>query len=121
MTVQVVADHVVESVLPERALMRLRHALPIDLVRYQTYYRTVIQVNIQDAKTHLSRYLEAVLAGEVVVICRRNVPIAELRGLPTRPKKRRPVGLDADKIEIPDAFFDPLPDDLLDAFDGGRE
>lgn len=78
----------------------------------------MIQVNIQDAKTNLSRYLEQVRRGEVVVICRRNVPIAELRGLTPRPKRPRPLGLDRDKIQIPDSFFEPLPDDLLDAFTG---
>jgi len=78
----------------------------------------MIRVNIHEAKTHLSRYLEQLAQGEVIVICRRNVPVAELR--PVRPSRleRRPVGLGKGKVEIGGAFFAPLPDDLLDAFEG---
>ena len=39
----------------------------------------MIRVDIADAKTHLARYLDSVEKGEMVVICRRNVPIAEIR------------------------------------------
>ena len=37
-------------------------------------YLTMIKVNIAEAKTHLSRYVERVMAGETVVLCKRNVP-----------------------------------------------
>jgi antitoxin (DNA-binding transcriptional repressor) of toxin-antitoxin stability system len=58
-----------------------------------------------------------VAEGETVVICRRNVPAAELRPVPKPRKKRRPVGLAAG-FEVPDSFFEPLPADLVDAFEG---
>ena len=76
------------------------------------------KVNIQDAKTHLSRYLEAVEQGEVVVVCRRNVPIAELRAVPRDRRDPRPIGI-RDDFEVVEAFFAPLPEDLLAAFEGG--
>ena len=40
------------------------------------------KLNIHEAKTHLSRYLQELVAGETIVLCRRNVPIAEIRLLP---------------------------------------
>lgn len=39
----------------------------------------MIRLNIHEAKTHLSRYLPEIERGETVVLCRRNVPIAEIR------------------------------------------
>ena len=44
----------------------------------------MIRVNVAEAKAHLSRYLESVERGETVVLCRRNVPVAEIRALPKR-------------------------------------
>ena len=83
-----------------------------------TYNLTMLKVNIADAKTHLSRYLELVERGETVVVCRRNVPIAEIRPVPGLRTEERPVGIDRG-MTIPSSFFEPLPDDVLDAFEGG--
>lgn len=80
----------------------------------------MIKVNVAEAKAHLSRYLESVERGETVVLCRRNVPIAEIRGLPRRGLEPRPVGIDRG-MTVPAAFFEPLPDDVLAAFEGGGE
>ncbi len=76
----------------------------------------MIRLNIHEAKTHLSRHLKRLAKGETIVLCRRNVPIAEIRPLPSIAKTRRPIGLDKGKFEVPKEFFDPLPDDLLEAF-----
>ena len=85
-----------------------------------TYYRDMIKVNIADAKAHFSRYLESVESGETILVCRRNVPIAELRPVPKRPSRTRPVGIDRGMI-VPSSFFEPLPDELLDAFEGDED
>lgn len=79
----------------------------------------MIRLNIHEAKTHLSRHLKKLEEGEVIVLCKRNVPIAEIRPLPPRREGERPLGLAAETFQVPSSFFDPLPDDLLDAFDGG--
>lgn len=96
-----------------------RHTKPsgLKLVHYLIYYLVMIRVNIHEAKVNLSRYLVEVEAGEVVVICRRNVPIAELRALPRRPDER-PIGLARGEFVIPDDFFAPLPQELVEAFEG---
>ena len=77
----------------------------------------MIQLNISDAKTHLSKYLERVERGETIVLCRRNLPIAEIRPLTSSSAAPRPVGIDRG-MEIPPEFFEPLPDDVLRAFEG---
>jgi prevent-host-death family protein len=80
---------------------------------------TMISINTHEVKAKLSEYLAAVEAGEVVQICRRNVPIAQLVPLPKPSKEPRPVGLACDpEYEIPAVFFEPLPDELLKAFNG---
>ena len=80
----------------------------------------MIRVNVAEAKAHLSRYLKSVERGETVVLCRRNVPVAEIRALPRAIREPRPVGIDRG-MTLPAAFFEPLPDDVLAAFEGGGE
>ncbi|MCY4508301.1 MAG: type II toxin-antitoxin system prevent-host-death family antitoxin [Acidobacteria bacterium] len=70
-------------------------------------------VNIGEAKTHLSRLLAQVEAGEEVVIARRGRPVARLVLC-----KRRPGALKG-KIKITDAFFEPLPEEELKLWEGG--
>lgn len=75
----------------------------------------MLRVNIAEAKARLSSVLESVQRGETVVLCRRNVPIAEIRALPGLPAGERPVGIDRG-MKIPDSFFEPLPDEMRRAF-----
>ena len=81
----------------------------------------MISSNINEIKTHFSSFLAKVSNGETVLVCKRNVPIAEIKPLATLPNKKRPIGLAGKEypdFEISDAFFDPLPDDILAAFNG---
>ena len=80
----------------------------------------MIRLNIHEAKTHLSRYLAKLEEGEVIVLCRRNVPIAEIRGI-SKPKGERPIGLAKGEFEVPDEFFASLPDEVIDDFEGKPE
>lgn len=80
----------------------------------------MIRINIHEAKTHLSRYLARLERGETIVLCRRNVPIAEIRPLPARPVEPRPIGLAKGRITVPPSFFEPLPTELVEAFEGGN-
>ena len=47
-------------------------------------------VNIHEAKTHLSRLVERVEAGEEVVIARAGRPVARLIAFKPRTERRRP-------------------------------
>lgn len=72
-------------------------------------------VNVQEAKTHLSRLLERVAAGEEIVLARAGTPVARL--VPVTKGPRRP-GRGKGRIRMADDFEDPLPDGVLDAFEG---
>jgi antitoxin (DNA-binding transcriptional repressor) of toxin-antitoxin stability system len=64
-------------------------------------------VNLHDFKSHLSTYTCKVKAGETVIVCERNVPIAELRALSNRTKSSRPApGLFRDQLVVTEAFFE---------------
>ena len=79
-----------------------------------------MEVNIHEAKTHLSRLLQRVAAGEEVTIARSGVPVARLVAVEPEKKKIRPLGMDRGRIWIADDFDAPLPDDLLKLFYGGE-
>jgi prevent-host-death family protein len=64
-------------------------------------------VNVHEAKTHLSRLLARVEAGERIVIARAGRPVAEL--VAAKPAGRRRTPGD-DEIVIHDNFDDPLPE-----------
>ncbi len=72
--------------------------------------------NVHEAKTHLSRLLELVAAGEEVVIAKAGVPVARLVPI-VMPAAERQLGTEAGRVFIADDFDAPLPDDLLDAFE----
>lgn len=77
----------------------------------------MIQVNVQEAKTHLSRYLDAAENGEVVVLCRHNKPVAELRSIPAPPDSPGAPRFGLwEGFGVPESFFEPLPDELAKAF-----
>lgn len=64
-------------------------------------------VNLHEFKAHLSAYAREVKEGRTVIVCERNVPIAELRPISTHPSGKRPApGLFSDQIQIQDAFSD---------------
>ena len=71
-------------------------------------------VNIHEAKTHFSKLLERVALGEEIVISRDGQPIARLT--PFVPRKLRTPG-GAEGLEVPDTFFEPLPDGIRKAFE----
>lgn len=72
-------------------------------------------VNVHEAKARLSELLNLLEKGETVVICRRNKPIAELRPYRSR-GKLRPIGLCPEIPPLTEAFFEPLPDEWMEAF-----
>jgi antitoxin (DNA-binding transcriptional repressor) of toxin-antitoxin stability system len=78
---------------------------------------TMKKVNIFEAKARLSECIDAVQKGEQVVICRRNRPVAELRAITLARTRPRPLG-GAKDLKIPESFFEPLPEDVVNAFYG---
>ncbi|TKB71460.1 MAG: type II toxin-antitoxin system Phd/YefM family antitoxin [Nitrospira sp.] len=78
----------------------------------------MIRLNIHEAKTHLSRYLNKLTKGKTIILCRHNEPIAEIRALPGLQDKPRRLGGAKGVMKIPASFFEPLPKDFLEAFTG---
>ncbi len=72
-------------------------------------------VSVLTAKTHLSKLLARVEAGETITIARGKVPVAKL--VPVAPKTKREFGAMRGKFSIGPEFFDPLPDDELDRWE----
>ena len=81
----------------------------------------MIKLNIHEAKTHLSRYLDKLKKGETIILCKHNEPVAEIRALPPPPTRKRPIGLAKGQLNVPISFNEPLPDDLVTAFSGQSE
>ncbi len=72
---------------------------------------------VHQAKTQLSRLIASALEGEEVVIARGTRPVVRLTPVEaTTP--RRAFGALKGQIEFSDSFFDPLPDDELDLWNG---
>lgn len=73
----------------------------------------MIRVNVHEAKTNLSKLLKRVEEGETVLICNRNLVVAELRAPygDSPPKKQRPIGLHDGLIKIADDAFAPMTDE----------
>lgn len=71
-------------------------------------------VNVQEAKTHLSRLLERVEAGEEIVLARAGKPVARLSPIATT---NRRLGALKGRIAIGDDFDEPLPPELLEPFE----
>jgi prevent-host-death family protein len=73
-----------------------------------------VAVGVHEAKTHLSRLLRRVEAGEQIEIQSGGRPVALL--VPFPHDSDRKLGLDEGRFVIPDDFDAPLPDDFLQAF-----
>jgi len=79
---------------------------------------TMKMVNIHEAKAKLSEFLDAVAAGETVIICNRNQPVAELRAVPKKRTEPRPIGGETGVTILP-SFYDPMTEEELDEFYNG--
>ncbi len=91
------------------------HSPPPAVLVYTLVYNAVMStpVNVHEAKTHFSKLLERVALGEEIIIARAGEPVAKLSSLAPR-RARTPGG--AEGLRVPDSFFKPLPDDILDVF-----
>ena len=75
-----------------------------------------IAVNVTEAKPNLSRLLEKAMAGEEIIIMRSGRPMVRLTPVESAPL-RRELGSAKEDFVVPDAFDDPLPEEILAAFE----
>ena len=73
--------------------------------------------NLYEAKTSLSKLVERAAAGEEIIIAKAGRPLARLTAFPKRGAPRTPGGWENEVWIAPD-FDEPLPEELLDAFEG---
>ena len=74
-------------------------------------------INVHEAKTHLSRLLERVHAGEEIILAKSGKPYARLVPIRDEKPSRRPGRL---RGRIDERFFEPLPEDELRAWEAGE-
>ncbi len=79
---------------------------------------TTTTLNMHEAKTHLSKHVAKLKPGDRIILCRRNLPVAEILPISEPSSEPRPVGLGKGLAEVPDSFYDPLPNDILAGFSG---
>lgn len=77
-------------------------------------------INIYEAKTHFSKLLERVAAGEEVIIARAGTPIAKLVPISAVPMPAQRVPGRLKHLGCPpdSFFFDPLPEEELRLWEG---
>lgn len=71
-------------------------------------------INVHKAKTHLSELLDRAIAGEEIVIARAGKPLVRL--VPVEERQQRQPGIAEGRVT--EAFFEPLPPEELDAWEG---
>ncbi len=79
----------------------------------------MLKINIHQAKTQLSRYVEEAARGKEIIIAKAGKPVARIVPL-VAVKAPRKLGLLDKKARIPDDFNEPLSDEVLAGFLGGK-
>ncbi len=77
-------------------------------------------VNIHEAKTQFSRFVDRAEAGEEIVIARAGKPVARLVALESASLKPRKLGLGKKQFSFPEKFDDLSAGDIADMFEHGK-
>jgi prevent-host-death family protein len=86
----------------------------------QPWSSTMKQINIYEAKTRLSSLVDQVSQGESFVIAKSGTPLAKLVPLSEGKAAKIRFGLMKGKIRFAEDFDAPLPDEIIDAFEGSK-
>lgn len=76
----------------------------------------MLTINIHEAKTHLSRFLEKAAAGEEIIIAKAGKPVAKLVSLQSMPAPRK-LGMFKGQLNVPEDFDVPLSEDVIALFE----
>lgn len=74
-------------------------------------------VNIHEAKTHFSQLVDAVSKGREILIAKAGTPVAKLVSIETK-KPKVQFGVFKGKMKLSKDFDEPLPNDMIDVFEG---
>lgn len=75
-------------------------------------------LTVQEAQTQLMELVDAAAQGEDIVLLKNGSPAVRLVRIAPSQKRPRPAGLFKGKITVADDFDAPLPDEVLDSFEG---
>ena len=78
----------------------------------------MLTINIHEAKTHLSRFIEKAAADEEIIIAKAGKPIAKLVPLHSLPSPRS-LGMFKGQLNVPEDFDAALPEDVAALFESG--
>ena len=93
----------------------------MDMTNYMVYNLSMTKANIHAIKAQLSKYIGMVEGGETVVVCKRNIPVAEIRPI-ARKKKRIPkLGWAEGRGKILPSFDDPMSAKEIRLWEEGHE
>lgn len=77
-------------------------------------------VNIHEAKTHFSRFVDQAEAGEEIVIARAGKPVARLVALASADSKPRKLGLGKKTFTLPEQFDSLHAGEMVEMFEQGK-
>lgn len=80
----------------------------------------MLTVNIHEAKTQFSRFVDQAEAGEEIVIARSGKPVARLVALESLTNKPRKMGLGKGRFTFPENFDNQNSDDIITMFEQGN-
>ena len=106
---------------PRKTRRSRRRALPLlSVTSYLVNNMVMSKANIFDVKARFSAFVDRAAAGERILICRRNKPVAELGPVAEVRTEPRPIGPlpGRTSFDLPASFFEPLPPDELDLWEG---
>ena len=76
------------------------------------------RISVEEIQQDVLAFLQRVEAGEALIIVRTGTPIAKIKPVVVPAEALRPFGLCAGEFTVPEDFDAPLPEDILNAFEG---
>jgi antitoxin (DNA-binding transcriptional repressor) of toxin-antitoxin stability system len=76
-------------------------------------------LNLHEVKDQLSKYIEMVEGGATIIVCKRNVPVAEIRPIEQVKKRTPKLGWAEGQVKIRASFIEPISEDDLKLWEGG--
>lgn len=78
----------------------------------------MLSVTLDEIQRNLTTYLQQVAVGETIIIIQAGKPIAEIKPVSATSQQIRPYGLCTGEFIVPDDFDSPLPEEILNSFEG---
>jgi prevent-host-death family protein len=80
-----------------------------------------MKLNLHEVKDQFSKYIEMVESGETIVVCKRNIPVAEIRPIEKKEKRIPILGSGASRGKTLKAFQEAMTEAELRLWENGDE